>query len=382
MPPKGATWDKVHGVWVTPLPPGQALLRPMMARGATPPPAPRVAVPTPMGRANVAPCVDGGLGLGAPVTPPQLGPPIPVTFTKPLGPAAKAAAASMRAQKKRSAAWTWGCRLAWQPFKFAKASISMVLSAWLGIALLLTVPALVPPVVKTLQSFSDLSHEATAAAGAMLQLGTNFTTSATSLMLDVGNGGKSLAHEFWRGIDLLNVTLWREAGTVVVDDGSGLAAWLELSSSAGALAADPDFRSWVTLAAAGVEVSRPYVAVQHQNLSVQGSYVEYRVQARLLDSGYVDVQWERAAVTFVPTWSNILWALAEMDPQTEGEAVQQRLSLSLEVLRNSSSWAALGKVELEEERVPLLLGSRLRRLWRWARLSARRYASHVLWPLW
>lgn len=230
---------------------------------------------------------------------------------------------------------------------------------------------------------AQLTEDISGTAGAVVRLGANVTEGAAQFVSSVGNGGLTLAGEAWRGVDLINVSAQREDGRILADDSESFAQWLNSSQGRGLVPVPSAARELLQKVVGAVAVALPRVERTSQSFEAEGKYAEFSAEAMLLSSGYVAARWSYASVTFASVWSNPLWAIADLDPQTQLPVIQRRLS---EALARMASQAGTDKTLDEalyvDEHVPLLLFSRLRRMRRCWSLWFRRAFSWMLFWLW
>ena len=74
---------------------------------------------------------------------------------------------------------------------------------------------------------ADITESAAAATNAGLDAAANVTSSAASLFVAAASASQDLSFEAWRGVDLANIELTLNTGTVVGDSVTVLSDWVD-----------------------------------------------------------------------------------------------------------------------------------------------------------
>ena len=118
----------------------------------------------------------------------------------------------------------------------------------------------------------------TVAAGNLADAGANVTVAVTDAALSTLSLAHTAAGEAWHGIDLLNVSIGRDASTAVGSSAEELAAWFEDGHDVSIPAAH---MGWFSTVIRKVSPQVPVVHVSRELMNVHGQFTRVLAHARL-----------------------------------------------------------------------------------------------------
>ena len=151
----------------------------------------------------------------------------------------------------------------------------------------------------------------------------------------------------WSGVDLVDVSAWRTQGRLRAPSPETMAAWLGSTSARRVTACEDDriHSAWT----AGVQSLSAELTLAENSqdfLSTRGSFSRVSFAARLLDFGEVELRYEFLNASFAPQWANPIWALLEVDIDTQAVQIAGLLdSLVRQVPRADAVDYALSEEE-------------------------------------
>lgn len=169
----------------------------------------------------------------------------------------------------------------------------------------------------------------TGAAGtlrfALADAGANVSVAFAHLAVSGTFGTVSTIDEIWHGVDLAQLEVHAETGSIKLDDNEDFDDYL--ASLAGAFLWKMPYRTRVVAAAviSQASISLPYQSISKSWLNVSGSYEQFSLKATLTEDCIWDVKWVFVSASFVPRWSNPAWHLLDMDFGTEEKQIQDKL---------------------------------------------------------
>ena len=198
----------------------------------------------------------------------------------------------------------------------------------------------------------------------------NVSVALSAVAVSIARGALSLAHESWRGVDLIDATC----------SATGL-RWYhrddfdEIDMSASPMQRQIDAlpavrRQELLEAIATVGPQVPLLESANSSLQINGSFVYFMYQVAWYSSGYTGIKFLHGSVSFTPRWSNPAWELF-FEVTAEEQEIAARVFAALSaVLKAPWLWTPSSSQDFQEGtvqldgRVTMLLraGRRLRRL--------------------
>jgi len=165
---------------------------------------------------------------------------------------------------------------------------------------------------------ADITVAASELAVRVINSTTSGFTVISSLAWAMTSSSLGVFEASWSGVDLVNVSAWRTQGRLRAPSPDTLAAWLG-SSAARRVTACADDRIHAAWKAGVQSLSRDLTLADNSQdfLHTQGSFSRVSFAARLLDFGDVELRYEFLNASFAPQWANPLWALLEVDIDTQ-----------------------------------------------------------------
>ena len=161
-----------------------------------------------------------------------------------------------------------------------------------------------PGLLQSFHSFGRAVAGVTSAAGNLADAGANVTVAVTDAALSTISLAHSAAGEAWHGIDLLNVSIERDASTAVGRSSKELADWYAGGMDATVPA---DHAAWFAAVVRRVSPIIPVVLDSRELLTIAGRFSRVRAHARLRADGTVASVFFIISANFTPQWTNPLW---------------------------------------------------------------------------
>ena len=190
----------------------------------------------------------------------------------------------------------------------------------------------VSQLTRVLAAAAGLAETSSLAASSAVVAAANLTTVSSAMAVQLLGRGASTMHDFWQGVDLVNVSAQLEHGRLAGADGDEIAEWLFSEEGNHTFALAPATRSAVASAARATSLARPQVEQASQTLIGLTAYVVWQVGARLLPNAYVAIRWVQRRVSFQPRWSNPLWEALEHNLTSQSQQILAAVTDSLEAL--------------------------------------------------
>ncbi len=190
----------------------------------------------------------------------------------------------------------------------------------LGVALLVAVGAVAYGNNRLLASFATLSE----AAGEVVVAGANVTTAFTTFTVRALATIGSTADDFWRGVDLLDVSIHRSTAKMVGRSADHLVPWLEKKHEYPLSA-----REWYIQQVRSVDFGVPALQANDEMLHANGSYLQTFIHVRLRGDSSVVVAIVLQVAEYDAQWSNVGWELLGFHTQSEVEQIVGRLRNTL-----------------------------------------------------
>ena len=163
-------------------------------------------------------------------------------------------------------------------------------------------------------------------------------------------------------------------GRIAAEDGDQLASWLNsFTGRATTRCSDSEpLALWISLAQS-VSLSMPHVEATTQDFSVDGSLWQASGMAKLLQSGYVAIEFRFTSVTFTPRWANPLWDGLAVNVSTESDQILQSVQLfANSVAASNVSWGTLADENLATADIGYHISAKSKQLWRCVYLASGR----------
>ena len=130
-------------------------------------------------------------------------------------------------------------------------------------------------------------------------------------------GSLTTFREAWNGVDLLGVNLEVERGTVLVDDATEAADFIESDEGVQWLRAPLEIRHEVADMIRALSPHTLRGSLTRVRLNVSGSYLELEMSTEYLENGYVGLKWDMTSAKFTVRWANPLWELSGWHAEAE-----------------------------------------------------------------
>ena len=209
----------------------------------------------------------------------------------------------------------------------------------------------------------------TNSTGRMITSGLNaaadLTDAAASTIAGLKSGSLDVAKEAWHGVDIVNVSCSMEHGKLAADDARELNHWLKSRAGLRATRVPLPIVESLCVLVDGITIGRPHLGRSQQLLEYKAGYLEARLEARLLPSGFLAVQWQFKQVQYQLTWANPLWEMLEFDVAQERSAIAAHVFAALRDLTAVDLWVELTDSSVGTANLPRLLHARLQRAGRW-----------------
>jgi hypothetical protein len=202
----------------------------------------------------------------------------------PGAPVRRAGAAAMPGARPAARGWL-GRWLAWPkavPGSFALIAV---------VALVVGERGPIRHISRILGATALVGETAAAAASAGIAATSDMAVSVTEAVVMAVSSTLSLSQEVWHGIDLLNVSLRQVRGKFAGDDGTIITTWLHSSDAAFIHRLPADLREHLASSARSVSISMPHFQIKDEFIQLDYRYVAFTVEARLLESGFIALQY-------------------------------------------------------------------------------------------
>jgi hypothetical protein len=227
-------------------------------------------------------------------------------------------------------------------------------------------------VTRLLGAAATVSESTAGAASAAIMASADLGLAFSTIVVAATQSTLSFSQGVWHGVDLLNVSVRQASGTIAVDDSVVVAEWLRSDAGKTLAPVRPHIAEALRAAVHSISLSMPHVRHQEELLVPDGTYFAFAVEARLLASGYVGLQFGIWEANFTPQWVNPAWEALSWP--FAPEALQ--ITLELGVLFNSTplanfTWPDLADASLATGSLPSMVSARMKRWWRLMRLMVR-----------
>eukprot|EP00930_Biecheleria_cincta_P064881 TRINITY_DN5056_c0_g1_i3.p1 TRINITY_DN5056_c0_g1~~TRINITY_DN5056_c0_g1_i3.p1 ORF type:complete len:447 (-),score=56.00 TRINITY_DN5056_c0_g1_i3:765-2105(-) len=184
---------------------------------------------------------------------------------------------------------------------------------------------------RILTTVADVSNSLGHAASLVLDSSSGATASATSALAALSSSTLSSLDATWHGIDLYNVSGGRAVGKLLLDDPQRLNQWLfSVAGRAATRCNNSAALHFFAATANNTGLMFPAAESSTSALSLAGHFWEAWCSSRLTASGHVLFMFSYAEVSFAAAWANPLWALLELNPESERQQIQQLLQQFVE----------------------------------------------------
>ena len=146
-------------------------------------------------------------------------------------------------------------------------------------------------------------------SGAFL-MGGNASVEVASLAVAAVSYGASIAQDAWRGFEVSDTTVLRTRGRLAAADAASLGDYLASSAGRRAYSLDNDSALLIMDIAEGLSIAVPHLQVARLVAHTDTHLMEARVEARILRSGWLAIDFALHKVDYQVTWVNPAWDLA------------------------------------------------------------------------
>jgi hypothetical protein len=267
----------------------------------------------------------------------------------------------------------------WKAFKGMKMALVVVIVA----ALVTGHSSPLAHISNMLGAATQVTEEAGRAMAGVLGAGADAIESTELAVVSMKNGAANLIAETWSGIELTNVSVSYSNNKIIVADLLHFNQWLEDELSVSVKKLSFLDKALLREALRFLSTEMPHFESGLQNIEFTHLYRDMRIEAKLLSTGYLAVQWLARTVNFSARWTNPIWEILKKDLGQEQSAIKKRIELTMSNMPCPERlWQPLDEDMLRSGKLPPMLWAKSSAWIRWWFLSMRYCGSCVLTVVW